>query len=55
MTEYLFAERFRAQIGRPNQIMQVGERLGYFDPAGLDLSECYASTAEALAAHGAVE
>ena len=40
-----------AKIGRPNQIMQVGERLGYFDPDGLDLSDCYASEAEALAAH----
>lgn len=38
--------------GRPNQIMQVAERLGGFDPAKLDPdNECYASIAEAMTAH----
>lgn len=37
--------------GQPNQIMQVGQRMGFFDPAKLDHSECYGSMAEALEAH----
>lgn len=41
------------RAGRPNQIMQVGERLGYFDPGKLDHSECYGSIEEAMEAHGA--
>lgn len=38
--------------GAPNVIMQVGRRLGHFDPALLDpKNECYASLDEAIAAH----
>ena len=39
--------------GYPNQIMQVGERFGVFDPAGLDeASPVYEDLWKALAAHG---
>ena len=38
--------------GRPNQIMQVAERLTDFDPAGLDpAGEAYQSLADARRAH----
>lgn len=36
---------------RDNQIMQVGERLGAFDPTKLDHSEVYDSIADTIAAH----
>lgn len=39
--------------GRPNQIMQVAERLGELDPSKLDpKNEAYASIDEAWKAHG---
>lgn len=37
--------------GRPNQIMQVGQRLGAFDPDKLDHSDVYESLADAIRAH----
>lgn len=37
--------------GRPNQIMQVGERLGGFGPATLDHADVYETIAAAMAAH----
>ena len=37
--------------GTPNTIMQVGQRLGHFDPDKLDHSDAYASMQDALAAH----
>jgi len=40
------------RAGQPNQIMQVAERLGYFDPGKLDHSDVYPSIAEAMKAHG---
>lgn len=46
----LMAVLFRA--GRANQIMQVAERLGTFDPTMLDpRGEAYGSIAEAVEAH----
>lgn len=39
------------QAGQPNQIMQVGERLGHFDPDRLDHSEVYPSIRACLKAH----
>lgn len=39
------------RAGRANQIMQVGERLGAFDPSKLDHSDCYASIKSAARAH----
>lgn len=36
---------------QPNQIMQVGQRLGWFDPSRLDHSEVYETMAAAIAAH----
>ena len=42
--------------GRHNQIMQVAERLGAFDPALVDPDrDAYGSVEEALAAHAGVE
>lgn len=38
--------------GRPNQIMQVAERLGVFDPTALDTSKTFATVSEAMEAHG---
>ena len=38
--------------GRDNQIMQVGQRLGAFDPKQLDHTEVYASIDDAINAHG---
>lgn len=37
--------------GRPNQIMQVAERLGYFDPGYLDRRDVYDSIDSVMAAH----
>lgn len=39
------------RAAEPNAIMQVGERTGYFDPAGLVLDDTFASIADAVAAH----
>lgn len=40
-------------VGIPNQIMQVAERLGALDPAELDpRNEAYSSFEEAMRAHG---
>lgn len=44
-----------AREDRPNTIMQIGERLGHFDPAALDHSDVYASIADAYEAHGAAQ
>lgn len=38
--------------GRDNQIMQVGQRLGEFDPSKLDHTDVYGSIADAVKAHG---
>jgi hypothetical protein len=38
--------------GCPNQIMQVGERLGGFDPGRLDHTETYTTLDEVFQAHG---
>jgi hypothetical protein len=38
--------------GRPNQIMQVGQRLGHFDPQKLDHRDVYDTFDDAIAAHG---
>lgn len=43
------------QEGRENQIMQVAERLGAFDPRQLKLEECYSSIEEARGAHAGRE
>lgn len=40
-----------ARADRPNQIMQVGERLGHFDPRWLDHSGVYGSIRDCIAAH----
>lgn len=40
------------RAGRPNQIMQVGERLGAFDPAKLIHDDVYSSIRAAVRAHG---
>lgn len=37
--------------GQPNQIMQVGERLGGFDPDQLDLADVYPTIDAVMAAH----
>lgn len=37
--------------GKPNQIMQIGERLGYFDPAKLDHATVYESINAAMEEH----
>lgn len=37
--------------GRPNQIMQIAERLDHFDPSKLCAGEAYLSMAEAIKAH----
>lgn len=37
--------------GQPNQMMQVGERLGAFNPSKLDHTEVYKSRRSATAAH----
>lgn len=41
--------------GRPNQIMQVGERFGAFKPQELDTDACYQSIDEAMQAHAGNE
>jgi len=42
--------------GKPNQIMQVAERLGAFDPAAVDPDgDAYGSIREATAAHAGRE
>lgn len=38
--------------GQPNQIMQVGQRLGEFDPNELDHSATYDTLEELITAHG---
>lgn len=40
-----------SRAGQPNQIMQVGERLGAFDPSKLDHAEVYKTPGSATAAH----
>lgn len=40
-----------SRAGEPNQIMQVGERLGCFDPNKLDHSMVYTSTEAAIKDH----
>lgn len=40
------------RAGKPNQIMQVGERLGEFDPSKLRHDEVYKSLSGAIRAHG---
>lgn len=37
--------------GRDNQFMQVGQRLGAFDPEKLDPTDVYDTIADAMAAH----
>lgn len=39
------------RAGHPNQIMQVGERLGYFNPRELDIEDTFASIEQAIEAH----
>lgn len=39
------------RAGEPNQIMQVAERLGFWDPATLDHADVYATIDAAIAAH----
>lgn len=41
------------RAGLPNDIMQVGERLGYFDPTKLEHGDVYDDLADALEAHSA--
>ena len=43
------------RVGEPNQIMQVGERLGHFDPEQLVLDDTFDSLQAALEAHGRSE
>lgn len=43
------------QEGWENQIMQVAERLGAFDPRQLKLDDCYSSFDEARRAHAGKE
>ena len=40
-------------MGEPNQIMQVGERLGRFDPTEIAVDDAYANLGEAIAGHTA--
>lgn len=40
-----------ARAGKPNAIMQIGERLGQFNPGELNHADVYASIEEATAAH----
>jgi hypothetical protein len=39
----------------PNQIMQIGERLGMFDPSKLDHSQVYRTVQDAIEAHSWLE
>lgn len=39
------------KAGRPNQIMQVAQRLGHFDPTKLDASDVFDSVDDLIAAH----
>jgi hypothetical protein len=39
------------KAGKPNQIMQVAQRLGYFDPDKLDHEASYSTLKECLKAH----
>lgn len=39
------------RAGRPNQIMQVGQRLGAWDPTKMDHSQVYATFTTARKAH----
>jgi hypothetical protein len=39
------------RAGRHNQIMQIAERLGYFDPNKIDHSEVYSTIDDAIKAH----
>lgn len=42
-------------VGRPNQIMQVAERLADFDPSSIKSDDCFSSLEELYEAHGAQE